>query len=79
LTQAIIYKFGSLARSADVRVARVKTDMPWIIHRAIEKALAPSRDRVSRCEGLVESHGLRLDTLTARIEAQDKAKVVLVT
>lgn len=42
--------------------------------KAIERALAPLRDRVTRCEGLIRAHSMRLDNLTARLEAQEKAK-----
>uniref|UniRef100_M1DSX2 Integrase core domain containing protein n=1 Tax=Solanum tuberosum TaxID=4113 RepID=M1DSX2_SOLTU len=40
LTQAMIYQMGSLFGSVDVRVTQVKVDMPKIIDRTIENALA---------------------------------------
>ncbi|KAH0705961.1 hypothetical protein KY289_011037 [Solanum tuberosum] len=52
---------GSLARLADVRAMRVENDIPRLIDRAIELALAPLRDKVTKCEGLVEANGVRAD------------------
>ncbi|WMV53927.1 hypothetical protein MTR67_047312 [Solanum verrucosum] len=57
-----------------VRVARVETDMPGIIDKDIKRALAPLRDMVIRCEGLIKDRGVRLENLTVRLEAQEKAK-----
>lgn len=32
------------------------------------------RDRVTRCEGLIESYRVRLDNLTTRLEAREKGE-----
>ncbi|WMV13791.1 hypothetical protein MTR67_007176 [Solanum verrucosum] len=45
LTKAMIYQMGSLSLWKDVRVARVEMDMPGIIDKAIERALAPLREK----------------------------------
>uniref|UniRef100_M1DNJ8 Integrase core domain containing protein n=1 Tax=Solanum tuberosum TaxID=4113 RepID=M1DNJ8_SOLTU len=65
---------GSLARPADVRATRVEMDIPKLIDQAIQEHLAHLTKLVVKCEWDIESHTLRLDDLSTRIEAQEKAK-----
>lgn len=46
LIQALIYKMGNLAYSADVRAARVEAVVPNIIERVIGAALASIREEM---------------------------------
>uniref|UniRef100_M1DDS9 Putative plant transposon protein domain-containing protein n=1 Tax=Solanum tuberosum TaxID=4113 RepID=M1DDS9_SOLTU len=68
-TLALVYQMGSLARSGDVRASWVKRDMPNLINQAIQNGFAPLIERS------IESHTLRIDDLTTRIEAWKKAEV----
>ncbi|XP_049399682.1 uncharacterized protein LOC125863689 [Solanum stenotomum] len=44
-----------------------------LIDKAIQKALSTVIERVIKFEGTIASHALRLDDLTVRVEAQEKA------
>jgi len=48
--------------------------MPKIIDQAIKKALAPLIERVVKFEGTIESHNVRLDDLTTRLEAREEVE-----
>ncbi|WMV19213.1 hypothetical protein MTR67_012598 [Solanum verrucosum] len=41
LTQAMLFKMGHLAQSADVRASRVEASIPGLIERVISSSLAP--------------------------------------
>lgn len=63
---------GNLAHSADVRASRVEVGVPSMIKCAIEAALAPIQDQLKEQHASVTAYELRLDTLTARVEAHEK-------
>uniref|UniRef100_M1DS15 Polyprotein protein n=1 Tax=Solanum tuberosum TaxID=4113 RepID=M1DS15_SOLTU len=60
LTHVIIYHMGSLARSANVKVVRVETDMPKIIDQAIKKEAKGS-------SGALDTIGDELATLQTEV------------
>lgn len=66
----MIYKIGNFSRSADVRVARVDDDFPKLLERVVD----PLRHRLTQCKVLIESHGVKLENLSARLESLEKAK-----
>lgn len=74
LTKALIYHMSSLSRSAHVRVAPVKKDLPRLIKQAIQNALASLTKRVVSCEKMIKGHNLILDDLTMRIAILEKEK-----
>uniref|UniRef100_M1DHD2 Polyprotein protein n=1 Tax=Solanum tuberosum TaxID=4113 RepID=M1DHD2_SOLTU len=45
--------------------------MPTVIEMVIERVTTPLIDRVTRCEEMVELHGVRCDNLTVRLKAQE--------
>uniref|UniRef100_M1DAB3 Putative plant transposon protein domain-containing protein n=1 Tax=Solanum tuberosum TaxID=4113 RepID=M1DAB3_SOLTU len=61
LTQFMIYEMGSLAWSVDVRDERVEKDIPLLIDREIEQAMAPLRYRVTF--SLPDAHTLMPPTM----------------
>ncbi|KAH0709419.1 hypothetical protein KY284_010846 [Solanum tuberosum] len=74
LTQTMIYKMGSLSQSTLVRAIGVEMDMPRLIDHAIKKALPHFIEYMVKCDGTIESHIVRLDDLTTRLEAREKGQ-----
>uniref|UniRef100_M1D9U6 Polyprotein protein n=1 Tax=Solanum tuberosum TaxID=4113 RepID=M1D9U6_SOLTU len=58
----------------DARVAKVYRYMSSLIDQTFEKDLAQLTVRLTQCEASIESYGVRLDNLTARLEAWEKAE-----
>uniref|UniRef100_M1DGR5 Uncharacterized protein n=1 Tax=Solanum tuberosum TaxID=4113 RepID=M1DGR5_SOLTU len=48
--------------------------MPTVIDMEIERVMTPLRNRMTHCEKLVESHRMRLNNLTARLEEEEESK-----
>uniref|UniRef100_M1DIK2 Polyprotein protein n=1 Tax=Solanum tuberosum TaxID=4113 RepID=M1DIK2_SOLTU len=70
----MIYQIGNISLSEDVSVVRVEKILPEIIDKAIKVSSAPLRVRLTQCEVAIEAHGVRLDGLTTRIDAREKAR-----
>ncbi|KAK6803134.1 hypothetical protein RDI58_000918 [Solanum bulbocastanum] len=64
---AMIYKIGNRPQSADLRTTRVKIELAKLLETTNENILSPLRYRLTRCEGFIESYGVRLDNLTATL------------
>ncbi|KAH0650700.1 hypothetical protein KY284_030612 [Solanum tuberosum] len=67
---------GSLACLTDVRADRVETNTPKLIEQTIKKALVPLVERMVKCEGTIKSHNVRLNDLTARLEAWEMVECI---
>lgn len=72
LTQVMKFQMGSLAHSVDVRACRVEATISIMIEFAIEATLAPIQEEMMGQRQLLTDYGLRLDTLTARVEGCQK-------
>uniref|UniRef100_M1DGZ0 Uncharacterized protein n=1 Tax=Solanum tuberosum TaxID=4113 RepID=M1DGZ0_SOLTU len=68
------YQICNLTRCADVRVVRVEAYLPKFLEWIRYKVLSLLGDSLTRCEASIESLGVRLDNLIARLEARKNAE-----
>uniref|UniRef100_M1DLZ0 Polyprotein protein n=1 Tax=Solanum tuberosum TaxID=4113 RepID=M1DLZ0_SOLTU len=82
ITQAMIFKIGHLAHSADVRATRLKADMPVMIEQAILAELTPLRTSIDNLTKRVEifERGQRVTSKSAEDrDAPTNSKMPLAT
>uniref|UniRef100_M1DGG9 Uncharacterized protein n=1 Tax=Solanum tuberosum TaxID=4113 RepID=M1DGG9_SOLTU len=81
ITQAMLYKIGHLAHTANLCASRVDTVVPRLIKRAIVVSFTPILAELWEHRELKEGHKFALDALTVRVEecAQRQGATDIVT